>query len=139
MVFVGTTGKQDTANGPTILFAVLGNVCRHVCRHVDMWTCVCVGVSMRRTTSSTSTDCEKHTVYEYSCQHEMQGGKIFAPQTIFRNLLVTTSCFLEMKNVSTFGSNEYVGKQGTVDSVVQLCADVCVCQGSSLTTCSSQL
>ena len=49
--------------------------------------------------------------------HEMQGDKIFAPQTIFRNLPVTTSCFLEMKNVSTFGSNEYVGKQGTADSV----------------------
>ena len=41
-----------------------------------------------------------------------------APQTILQNLRLTASCFLGMKIFLLLATCEYVGKQGTADSVV---------------------
>ena len=70
--------------------------------------------AVRRTTISISKDMVKHHIQIQGARHVAQlntvankdkGGKMFAPQTFFPG----------MKNVSTFGRNEYVGKRGVAD------------------------
>ena len=70
--------------------------------------------AVRRTTISILKDMVKHHIQIQGARHVAQlntvankdkGGKMFAPQTFFPG----------MKNVSTFGRNEYVGKQGSAD------------------------
>ena len=72
--------------------------------------------AVRRTTISISEDMVKHHIQIQGARHVAQlntvaskdkGGKMFAPQTFLPGT----------KNVSTFGRNEYVGKQGTADRV----------------------
>ena len=57
----------------------------------------------RRTTSPTSRDWVKHPVHDTAANFLRQ-KQLFVPETISCNLPVTASCFLGMKNVSTFGS-----------------------------------
>ena len=59
----------------------------------------------------------------------MQEDKMFTPQTIFVIYQSPQVAAWRMRNVSTFGSNEYVGKPGTAGSAV------CVCFAPLLTAC----
>ena len=112
--FLGRSPRKKTKQLP------VGNTSRaYLERGPIARTCSArVYYAVRRATISISKDCVKHTTQIQGARHVAQLSTV-ANMRQRRQNVCTINIFPGMKNVSTFGRNEYVGKQGLADRAVR--------------------